>query len=90
VASLDRSEGAPIIYQKEIHSVQLKTGKGETIDALIYIDNNSISFAGKPKKEYILRINMALQDGIENGIPQPYVDKYIRPYIPPFKFTVKI
>jgi gamma-glutamylcyclotransferase len=87
-ASLDTYEGAPRIYDKKIHPVQLRTspGSGETatkktIDALIYIDAVSTS-PDVPKTEYIHRINMALQDGLKNGVPQSYIDKYIRPFIP--------
>ena len=87
-ASLDIYEGAPRIYDKKIHPVQLRTspGNGETatkktINALVYIDTVSTS-PDVPKTEYIHRINMALQDGIKNGVPQSYIDKYIRPFIP--------
>jgi gamma-glutamylcyclotransferase len=87
-ASLDIYEGAPRIYDKKIHPVQLRTspGNGETatkktINALVYIDTVSTS-PDVPKTEYIHRINLALQDGIKNGVPQSYIDKYIRPFIP--------
>ena len=87
-ASLDIYEGSPRIYDKKIHPVQLtmSSGDGETatertIDALVYIDTNSTS-PDVPKTEYIHRINMALQDGLENGVPRSYIDKYIRPFIP--------
>lgn len=87
-ASLDIYEGAPRIYDKKIHPVQLRTSPGDgetatkkTIDALVYIDTVSTS-PDVPKTEYIHRINMALQDGFKNGVPQSYIDKYIRPFIP--------
>lgn len=87
-AALDRYEGAPDIYGKEIHPVQsrMSPGDGETatkkpIDTLVYIDTVNTS-PGVPKTEYIHRINMAVKDGLENGVPQSYVDKYIRPFIP--------
>lgn len=81
-------EGAPRIYDKKIHPVQLRTSPGDgetatkkTIDALVYIDTASTS-PDVPKTEYIHRINMAMQDGLKNGVPQSYIDKYIRPFIP--------
>ena len=87
-ASLDVYEGAPRIYDKKIHPVQLRTSPGDgeaatkkTIDALVYIDTVNTS-PDDPKTEYIHRINMALQDGLKNGVPQSYIDKYIRPFIP--------
>lgn len=87
-ASLDTYETAPIIYDKKIHPVQLRTSPGDgetaakkTIDALVYIDPVNTS-RDVPKTEYIHRINMAVQDGLENGVPQSYINKYIRPFIP--------
>ena len=84
-ASLDIHEYA---YDKRIIPVQLKTSPGhgetatkKTIDALVYVDTVSTS-PDVPKTEYIHRINMALQDGCKNGVPQSYIDKYIRPFIP--------
>lgn len=53
----------------------------KTIDALVYIDITNTN-PDVPKTEYIHRINMAMQDGVKNGVPQSYVDKYIRPFIP--------
>lgn len=87
-ASLDIYEGAPRIYDKKIIPAQLRSsfGDGKTttkksIDALVYVDTASTS-PDIPKTEYIHRINMGLQDGLKNGVPQSYIDKYIRPFIP--------
>jgi gamma-glutamylcyclotransferase len=86
-ASQDIYQGAPHIYDKKILPVQLTTSPGDgetatkkTINALVYIDTISTS-PDVPKPEYIHRLNMALQDGIKNGVPQSYIDKYIRPFI---------
>ena len=86
-ASLDAYEGAPRIYGKRIHPVKLRMSPGDgdtaskkTIDALVYIDTDSTS-PDVPKTEYIHRINMAMQDGLKNGVPQSYINKYIRPFI---------
>jgi hypothetical protein len=88
-AALDKYEGAPVIYQKRTIPVQLTTSPGDggratkkTIQALIYIDFVSTTL-DVPKTEYIHRINMAMQDALKKGIPQSYIDKYIRPFIPP-------
>jgi hypothetical protein len=87
-ASLDIYEEATRIYDKRIHPVQPRTDPGDgetatknTIDALVYIDTVSTS-PDVPKTEYIHRMNMALQDGLKNGVPQSYINKYIRPFIP--------
>ncbi len=86
--SLDKYENVPHNYEKRTIPVQLKTSPGDsetttkkTIDALVYIDIVSTT-PDVPKTEYIHRINMAMQDGIKMGIPQSYIDKYIRPFIP--------
>jgi hypothetical protein len=87
-ASLDKYEGAPDMYEKRTIPVQLTTSYGsadtateKTIDALVYIDFRRTS-RDVPKTEYIHRINMGLQDGLQKGVPQSYIDKYIRPFIP--------
>ena len=86
--SLDNYEGVPYDYEKKIIPLELITcsGGGEadekrTINALVYVDVTRTS-RGLPKTEYIHRINMAFKDGLQKGIPQSYVDKYIRPFIP--------
>lgn len=82
--ALDGYEGVPRDYEKKIIPLKL-IGDGETekrtIDALIYVDVVRIS-RDLPKTEYIQRINMAIKDALQKRIPQPYVDKYIRPSIP--------
>jgi hypothetical protein len=54
----------------------------KTIQALIYIDIVNTT-PDVPKTEYIHRINMAMQDALTEGIPQSYIEKYVRPFIPP-------
>jgi hypothetical protein len=88
-ASLDKYEGAPNVYGKRTVPVQLITSPGDgetatkkTIHALVYVDIVNTS-PDVPKTEYIHRMNMALQDGLKMGISQSYIDKYIRPFIPP-------
>lgn len=87
--SLDKYEGVPYSYEKRIVPLELITcsGEGETeeksnIDALVYIDFARTS-RDLPKTEYIHRINMGVKDALQKGIPQSYVDKYVRPFIPP-------
>ncbi|KAF8271043.1 Butirosin biosynthesis, BtrG-like protein [Lactarius quietus] len=87
--ALDGYEGVPRDYEKKIIPLELITfpGAGEakekrTINALVYIDGIHIS-RDLPRTEYIHRINMAIKDALPKGIPQSYIDKYIRPSIPP-------
>ncbi|KAF9532190.1 hypothetical protein CPB83DRAFT_847384 [Crepidotus variabilis] len=81
---LDTYEGSG--YQKEYHSIDLVEAKDTysagTRTALIYIDTERLK-EGISKKEYVYRINMAIKDGLEQGIPKDYIDRYLRPFIPP-------
>jgi gamma-glutamylcyclotransferase len=85
--SLDRYENVPIYYEKKIHPVEFIpcSGDGETekrtISALVYIYSGTTS--GIPAAEYVHRLNMAIKDALQEGIPQSYVDKYLRPLVPP-------
>ena len=62
------------MYLKSNLSVQ--TSKGP-VDCLVYIasDNN----IGKPQKEYINRINLGIKSA---NLPDNYVKKAIRPFVP--------
>lgn len=85
--SLDGYEGVPRDYEKKTIPLELiiRSGDGETekrtIDALVYVDGIRTS-RDLPKTEYIQRINLAIKDALQKGIPQSFVDKYIRQSIP--------
>jgi len=73
--SLDFWEGVKNgFYNKEYLSVLLN---GENQNCLVYID--PITQEGAPKPEYIKRINQGLSDA---QLPEDYINKYIRKYIP--------
>lgn len=80
---LDLYEGPT--YAKKILPVLLTETKSEhaadTVEMLIYIDvlRKSESY---PRKEYIYRMNMGIADALKQGVPQDYIDKYLRPFIP--------
>ncbi|KAH9006286.1 hypothetical protein EDB86DRAFT_3097965 [Lactarius hatsudake] len=87
--SLDKYEDVPSSYEKKIIPLVLitRSGDGETeekktIDALVYVDVARTS-RDVPKTEYIHRINMGIKDALQKGVSQSYVDKYVRPFIPP-------
>ncbi|KAH9047328.1 Butirosin biosynthesis, BtrG-like protein [Lactarius hengduanensis] len=87
--SLDKYEDVPYSYEKKIIPLELitRSGDGETeekktIDALVYVDVARTS-RDVPKTEYIHRINMGIKDALQKGVSQSYVDKYVRPFIPP-------
>ncbi|KAJ7286058.1 Butirosin biosynthesis, BtrG-like protein [Mycena rebaudengoi] len=87
--ALDGYEGVPHSYVKQTLPVEYFGGKdyGEVrqgkriVDALVYIDvvrQND----GPIQTEYILRMNFAIADALEEGVPKAYIDKYLRPCIP--------
>jgi gamma-glutamylcyclotransferase len=85
---LDKCECVPDEYVKKVMPLELITPSNnggtttETVDALIYIDVVRTK-PGRPRTEYIYRMNMATKDALVRGVPQSYIDTYIRPFIPP-------
>ncbi|KAJ3995634.1 hypothetical protein F5050DRAFT_1573169 [Lentinula boryana] len=88
-ANLDRYEGSPEIYQK-VHGVTVElivrskvdvVGIGDTLDTLVYMDQNHVT-DGKIRQEYIPRMHRVMEDGIREGIPTAYFDKYFKPFVP--------
>jgi gamma-glutamylcyclotransferase (GGCT)/AIG2-like uncharacterized protein YtfP len=74
-AGLDRHEGVDRgCYRKDYLPVELG---GMTMECLVYVD--PVQEEGLPSEEYILRINQGIRD---SGIPESYVDRYIRPFVP--------
>jgi gamma-glutamylcyclotransferase (GGCT)/AIG2-like uncharacterized protein YtfP len=57
-------------------NLSVETSKG-TIDCLVYIASNSTP--GIPQEEYIERINLGIKSA---NLPDDYVQKAIRPFIP--------
>ena len=73
--NLDRFEGvAKNAYRKEIFQVDMN---GAKLNCLVYIDQ--VVKEGYPKDEYIIRINAGIQDA---SLPEEYVLRYIRPFVP--------
>ena len=89
---LDGYEGVPISYNKHTLPVELTKGvdghekyaytkDGKTyIDIMVYVNTTDIQ-NGKIKEEYISRMSQAMRDGLREGIPQEYLDKYLVPFI---------
>ena len=91
---LDRNEGVPRAYTKEIIPIEfwsLKAGEevdlgsgdctGIQKDMLVYINRVRVE-GDKPKAEYIHRMNLGVRDAVKIGMPQAYVDNVIRQFIP--------
>ena len=89
---LDRNEGVPSSYSKEIMAIDFWESKdGEAVNVnchgikkhvLVYIDRERV-VDDNPQEEYIHRMNMGIKDAVHGaGIPFVYVQKVIRPFIP--------
>ncbi|PSK38156.1 hypothetical protein B9Z65_1347 [Elsinoe australis] len=88
---LDLNEGVPIAYQKEHLQVDFWESKGgkavhiseepEKVKMLVYIDRNRTA-PDDPKHEYIYRMNQGIKDAVAAGVPQRYIDKVLRKFIP--------
>jgi gamma-glutamylcyclotransferase len=87
-AKLDVYEGVPESYEKQRLPVSVQRSDhpaypaGESSVALIYIDYKRTGGSFKPKEEYIDRMNAGIADAVKEGVPDAYIEKYLRPYIP--------
>lgn len=83
--ALDGYESVPDAYVKEYLSVTFLGTKDSSVEketkVLVYVDFLRVK-ESKPKTEYIYRMNMALADALNEGVPEDYVEKYVRPFIP--------
>lgn len=80
---LDLYEGSA--YEKKVLPLSLQREKSsdeETVRALIYIDVLRKD-TSHPRTEYIYRMNMGIADAVEEGVPEDYIERYLRPFIPP-------
>lgn len=88
---LDLNEGVPTAYTKEDLNVDFwEADNGRTPDTgkkpqrtsmLVYINRKQVS-PDKPKTEYIYRMNMGIKDALKEGVPEKYVEKVMREFIP--------
>ena len=82
---LDKFEGVPRYYTKHDMNIglQWESGKEMAVErALVYIDKERTE-EGEPREEYIFRINRGVDDASARGMPQWYINNYIRRFIPP-------
>ena len=61
-------------YRKEMITIEVE---GRDLNCLVYIDQ--VTKVGKPKEDYISRINNGIKDA---GFPDEYVTRYLRPFVP--------
>ncbi|PFH51758.1 hypothetical protein AMATHDRAFT_141847 [Amanita thiersii Skay4041] len=88
---LDKYEDVPNHYIKKTLPIKLLKPPGLTLDgmsdkgyldALVYVDVERV-VKGTIKTEYIYRMNMAIADGLREGIPLDYIDGYLREWVTP-------
>jgi gamma-glutamylcyclotransferase len=73
-------DGFERAYQKYLLNIDLMENRA-SINGLVYVCDLLIT-EGIVKEEYIVRMNHAIKDAEEKGIPKEYVMKYLRPFIP--------
>jgi gamma-glutamylcyclotransferase len=89
---LDKNEGVPHAYTKELLTVDFWSGStsykidtskrpDEKREMLVYIDRKRISPA-EPRKEYVYRMNQGIADAVKLGVPEGYVREIMRGFIP--------
>lgn len=71
--SLDKYEGVPNAYVKQMHGVEMD---GKVVQMLVYIDTMRTQ-EGTIKQEYITRMNHAISDARTKGMPEWYIEKYL-------------
>ncbi|KAF2092177.1 hypothetical protein K490DRAFT_70829 [Saccharata proteae CBS 121410] len=91
---LDLNEGVPYAYTKEDMPIQFWSPDPDRQDGwcdvakpheelpmLVYIDRERVR-TDSPKAEYIVRMNRGIKDAIAMGVPEEYVKKVMRRFIP--------
>ncbi|KAL1743454.1 hypothetical protein HDZ31DRAFT_74846 [Schizophyllum fasciatum] len=91
-ARLDICEGVPDSYEKQHLPVEYRGSQdaiGTTVgdkkiieNVLIYVDVQRTEPHDTCQAEYIPRMNHAIADAIREGVPEDYIEKYMRKVIP--------
>ncbi|KAJ3497405.1 hypothetical protein NLG97_g1937 [Lecanicillium saksenae] len=92
-AELDIIERVPVHFNKEILQAELwePAGDGKPADptqiprkvaVLVYISHERTA-VGKPRDEYVIRMNNAIPDALSSGVPLAYIENVVRKWIPP-------
>lgn len=85
-AYLDQNEGVPDIYEKHLINVELLPTKesgvnGGAVEGLVYVDVKRTN-AGEVVEEYIYRMNQGIRDALQYKMPEDYVERCLRTFIP--------
>ena len=85
-AGLDESEGVPWLYEKQWHERMRidadGSESGQKVPCMTYADVQRPD-EGTIMPDYVIWINKAIREARPLGLPDEYVEKYIRSYIPP-------
>ena len=93
-ANLDIAERVPTQFSKATLKAQMweqSTGRNNepvdlkqspsSVDIMVYISHERI-IIGKPRDEYVVRMNKAIQDATKTGLPSSYIENVLRKYVP--------
>ncbi len=89
-AALDKSEEVPGWHQKvklkvrrvnTLEGESAETPQGEEIEVLTYVDVERTT-AGVVSKEYIPFMRIAIEDGLKIGVPEAYMEKSLKIWLP--------
>lgn len=83
---LDRNEGVPTVYEKKSINIDFLPVEGSGVEAgiikgLVYVDVKRTNVGGI-EEEYVYRMNRGIRDAVEMGMPEEYVERSLRPFIP--------
>ncbi|KAF7779022.1 hypothetical protein Agabi119p4_3367 [Agaricus bisporus var. burnettii] len=83
-ANLDVFEGVPNMYSKFYLNITMGTQEkpGTRHRSLLYIDGNFKDPAPAPQ-DYIVRMNEVIEECRKLGMPEGYIETYLRTFIPP-------
>ncbi|TKA64306.1 hypothetical protein B0A49_08227 [Cryomyces minteri] len=76
--STNASASSPRSLPARVHA---STDTGTAITALVYVDLHRIA-PSEPRAEYVYRMNRGIDDALALGLPEKWINKVLRPYIP--------
>jgi gamma-glutamylcyclotransferase len=101
---LDKNEGVPWAYTKEIHEIEFwpsSSKNADFVETSIEIGKvqpvkaNALVYIdrqrveeGEPREEYIYRMNHGIIDALKVGIPPLYIEQVMRRFIPTMEDAV--
>jgi gamma-glutamylcyclotransferase len=78
--ALDGFEFKPTVATYVKKMLEVETMEGKLVESLVYVDVAQLN-VGEPWPEYVNRMNRGIDDALRKGMPQDYVDTYLRPFI---------